>query len=129
MISVIVPVYRVKRYLPKCIESVINQTYKNLEIILVDLVDDGSPDKCPEICERFAQKDKRNKVIHKENGGVSSTRNLGMSVAQGEYISFVDSDDWLPKNSMELLINEMKETNADLVYRCMIAQLLLQVRW
>ena len=89
-VSIIVPVYNVEKYLDKCIESIVNQTYRNIEIILVD---DGSPDKCPEICNEWAKKDDRIKVIHKENGGLSSARNAALEIAQGDYITFVDSDD------------------------------------
>ncbi len=108
LISVIIPVYKVEKYLEKCVDSVINQTYKNLEIILVD---DESPDNCPKICDEYAKKDKRIKVIHKENGGVGSARNKGMEKAVGEYITFVDSDDWLEKNfiqEMLFIINKYK---------------------
>ena len=90
LISVIIPVYKVEEYLDNCLSSVVEQTYKHLEIILVD---DGSPDKCPIMCDQWASKDKRIKVIHKSNGGLSDARNAGLDVATGEYISFVDSDD------------------------------------
>ena len=90
LISVIVPIYKVEEYLNRCVESLVNQTYKNLEIILVD---DGSPDNCPEMCDRWAKQDKRIRVIHKKNGGLSDARNAGMRIATGEYIAFVDSDD------------------------------------
>ena len=92
LISVIVPVYKVEPYLHKCVDSILNQTYQNLEVILVD---DGSPDNCGAICDAYAEQDSRVKVIHKENGGLSSARNAGLEIASGEYISFVDSDDWL----------------------------------
>ena len=101
-ISVIVPVYKVEKYLDKCVESIVNQTYKNLEIILVD---DGSPDNCPAMCDAWAEKDSRIRVIHKANGGVSSARNVGLDVATGEYIGFVDSDDWIESNMYETLLN------------------------
>lgn len=94
-ISVIIPVYNVEKYLNKCVESVINQNYKNLEIILVD---DGSPDNCPAICDELALKDDRVKVIHKVNGGVSSARNAGIDNATGDYITFIDSDDYIDNN-------------------------------
>lgn len=90
LVSVIIPVYKVEQYLDKCVESVVNQTYKNLEIILVD---DGSPDNCPAMCDEWAKKDSRIKVIHKKNGGLSDARNAGLDIATGEYISFLDSDD------------------------------------
>ena len=90
MISVIVPVYKVEKYLNKCVESIVNQTYRDLEIILVD---DGSPDNCPKMCDEWAKKDNRIKVIHKQNGGLSSARNAGLDIASGEYVTFVDSDD------------------------------------
>ena len=92
LISVIVPVYKVEPYLRKCVDSIINQTYKNLEIILVD---DGSPDNCGVICDEYAAQDSRIRVIHKENGGVSSARNAGLDICTGDYIGFVDSDDWI----------------------------------
>ncbi len=91
-ISVIVPVYKVEAYLDRCVQSIMNQTYSNLEIILVD---DGSPDNCGAMCDAWAQKDGRIRVIHKENGGLSDARNTGMAIANGEYIAFVDSDDWV----------------------------------
>ena len=94
LISVIVPVYNVEKYLEKCINSIKNQTYKNLEIILVD---DGSPDNCPALCDSLSKTDDRIKVFHKENGGVSSARNLGLENATGEFVAFVDSDDYLEK--------------------------------
>ena len=99
LISVIIPVYKVEEYLENCIQSVIKQTVSDLEIILVD---DGSPDQCPEICDLWADKDSRIKVIHKENGGLSDARNAGLDIAQGEYLSFVDSDDWIAPDMYEL---------------------------
>ena len=92
MISVIVPVYNAEKYLDKCVESIVNQTYKDLEIILVD---DGSPDNCPAMCDEWAKKDGRIKVIHKSNGGVSSARNVGLDSFSGEYVTFIDSDDYI----------------------------------
>lgn len=110
-ISVIVPIYKVEKYLDKCINSIINQTYKNLEIILVD---DGSPDKCPQICDEYAKKDGRIKVIHKPNGGLSDARNAGMKIASGGYISFIDSDDWIELNMLESLYENINKTNSDI---------------
>ena len=112
LVSIIIPVYKVQQYLPRCIESVLNQTYKNFELILVD---DGSPDNSGAICDEYAKKDSRIKVIHKQNGGVSSARNAGIKIAQGEFINFVDSDDWIPNDSLENLINLQKENNVDFV--------------
>lgn len=89
-ISIIIPIYNVEKYLKRCIDSIVNQTYKNTEIILVN---DGSPDNCGEICDEYAKIDSRIKVIHKENGGLSSARNAGIDISSGEYIMFVDSDD------------------------------------
>ena len=89
-LSVVVPVYRVEKFLNKCVDSIIAQTYKNLEIILVD---DGSPDNCPSICDEYARKDERVRVIHKKNGGLSSARNAGLRAATGVYVAFVDSED------------------------------------
>lgn len=91
-VSVIVPIYKVESYLDQCVQSIVDQTYKNLEIILVD---DGSPDHCPIVCDAWAEKDSRIRVIHKENGGFSSARNVGLDAATGDYIQFVDSDDWI----------------------------------
>ena len=95
LVSVIVPVYNVERYLRHCVNSILIQTYHNLEVILVD---DGSPDNCPKICDEYAKADARVKVIHKNNGGLSDARNIGMQAASGDYLMFVDSDDWLEKN-------------------------------
>ena len=92
VISVIVPIYKVEEFLDECIQSIVDQTYQNLQIILVD---DGSPDRCGEICEDWARKDKRIEVIHKKNGGLSDARNAGLAEATGEFIAFVDSDDWI----------------------------------
>lgn len=111
LISIIVPVYKVEPYLRKCVDSILNQTYKNLEIILVD---DGSPDNCGAICDAYASKDSRVKVIHKENGGLSSARNAGLEIASGEYISFVDSDDILPYRSMEILLGAIEKEQAQI---------------
>ena len=102
LISVIVPVYKVEKYLERCVNSILNQTYKNFELILVD---DGSPDLCPEMCDEYAKKDSRIKVIHKENGGLSDARNAGTAIAKGEYITFIDSDDWVLTNYIEILLD------------------------
>lgn len=112
LISVIVPIYKVEKYLKKCVDSIINQTYKNLEIILVD---DGSPDNCPKICDEYAKQDSRIKVIHKENGGLSDARNAGMKIATGDYISFIDSDDYISGDFIETLYTTMKTENSDIV--------------
>lgn len=113
MVSVIVPVYKVEKYIEKCINSIINQTYKNLEIILVD---DGSPDNCPQICDDYAKRDSRIRAIHTENQGVSCARNAGIKASSGEYITFVDSDDWLPKHAIEQLVTAIEENNADFCF-------------
>ena len=110
-ISVIVPVYGVEAYLDKCVQSIINQTYDNLEIILVD---DGSPDGCPAICDSWAERDRRIKVIHKENGGLSDARNAGLAVAAGELISFIDSDDWIEPDFLTALYDAMEQTGAEI---------------
>lgn len=109
LISVIIPVYKVEQYLDKSVESVVNQTYKNLEIILVD---DGSPDNCPAMCDEWAKKDSRIKVIHKKNGGLSDARNAGLDIATGEYISFLDSDDYFSKDFSKACI-DMGEKSCD----------------
>lgn len=111
LISVIVPIYNVESYLNRCVESIVNQTYQNLEIILVD---DGSPDDCPQMCENWACKDNRIKVIHKENGGLSDARNAGMKIATGEYISFVDSDDWIDRKTFSLVMEKIIATKAQI---------------
>ena len=110
LISIIIPVYKVEKYLEKCIESVLQQTYTNLQIILVD---DGSPDNCGKICDEYAKKDSRIEVIHKVNGGLSDARNVGISKARGRYIGFVDSDDYIKKDMYEILLNLLKEYDAD----------------
>ena len=112
LISVIVPIYKIERYVGMCIESIIKQTYRNIEIILVD---DGSPDRCPEICDLYAKKDSRIMVIHKENGGLVSARKAGIEVARGEYVGYVDGDDWIDKDFYKSLLMEMIHNNADLV--------------
>lgn len=108
LISIIVPIYKVEKYINQCIESIINQTYKNIEIILVD---DGSPDKCPIMCDNYKKKDKRIKVIHKKNGGLSDARNAGIEIATGNYICFVDSDDFIKPNYIELLYKAIIKNN------------------
>lgn len=112
MVSVIVPIYKVEKYLCQCIDSIIGQTYRDLEIILID---DGSPDACGRICDEYARKDKRIKVYHKENGGLSDARNYGIRMATGEYLGFVDSDDWIELDMFETLVSTAEENNADIV--------------
>ena len=107
LISLIIPVYNVEDYLDECIESIVNQTYKNLEIILVD---DGSPDNCPKICDMWAKKDLRIKVIHKINAGAAAARNTGLEVANGDYIGFVDSDDFIAENMFEKMLDCLMKT-------------------
>ena len=109
-ISVIIPVYKVEKYLDRCIQSVVDQTYKNLEIILVD---DGSPDRCGEICDEWAMRDSRIKVIHKANGGLSDARNAGLDIATGEYISFIDSDDYIQPEMLACLYNDIIKNHSD----------------
>ena len=111
LISVIVPIYNVEKYLARCVDSIVNQTYKNLEIILVD---DGSPDRCPQMCDDYAKKDSRIKVVHKKNGGLSDARNAGLAVATGEYISFIDSDDYVSDDFFECLLDVMNKENSDI---------------
>lgn len=112
LISVIVPVYKVEQYLKKCVDSILGQTYENLEIILVD---DGSPDGCGSICDEYACLDERVRVIHKENGGLSSARNAALDVARGAYIGFVDSDDWLEPQTYEWLLEMAVEEKLSMV--------------
>ena len=112
LISVIVPIYNVEEYLDKCVNSILNQTYRNLEIILVD---DGSPDNCPKMCDDYAKKDKRIKVIHKVNGGLSDARNAGIEIATGQFIGFVDSDDWILPEMYSRLLDLILRHKADFV--------------
>ena len=112
MISVIVPVYKVEKYLNKCVQSILAQTYKDFELILVD---DGSPDGCPKICDAYLEKDLRVKVVHKKNGGLSDARNAGIGIAKGDYITFIDSDDYVSKDYLLSLVSIQKKYNADIV--------------
>ncbi len=112
MISVIVPVYKVENYIRRCIESIQAQTYQDLEIILVD---DGSNDNCPQICDEYALKDSRIQVIHQDNGGLSKARNVGLSVARGEYVAFVDGDDYIKPDMYETLLGILIRETADMV--------------
>lgn len=111
-ISIIVPVYKVEQYLPKCIDSILAQTYHAWELLLID---DGSPDNSGHICEEYAQKDERIRVFHKENGGVSSARNFGLDNAKGDYVMFVDSDDWISVDCLAICMNEILKSNLDAV--------------
>ena len=111
LISVIVPVYNVEAYLDRCVQSIADQTYRNLEIILVD---DGSPDNCGAMCDAWAEKDSRIRVIHKENGGLSDARNAGMAAASGEYLGFVDSDDYIAPEMYQLLYTHICENACDI---------------
>ena len=111
MISVIVPVYKVEQYLDKCVQSILAQTYKQFEVILVD---DGSPDSCPQICDRYAKKDKRVRVLHKDNGGLSDARNEGTKIAEGDYVTYVDSDDYISKDYLATLSELLKKYKADI---------------
>ena len=110
LISIIIPVYKVEKYLEKCINSIIGQTYTNLQIILVD---DGSPDNSGKICDKYAKKDSRVEVIHKSNGGLSEARNSGIERAKGKYIGFVDSDDYIKEDMYEVLYNLITRFQAD----------------
>lgn len=114
LISIIVPVYKTEKYLDKCVESIVNQTYKNLEIILVD---DGSPDNCPQMCDAWAKNDSRIKVLHKVNGGDVAARNDGIEIAQGEYIAIIDNDDYMELDMIEYLYNLVEDNDAD-ISRC-----------
>lgn len=112
-ISVIVPIYNVEKYIRQCVDSLLNQTFEKLEVILVD---DGSPDGCPEICEEYKQKDRRVKVIHKINGGLSDARNAGLKVAEGQYVAFIDSDDYVDLQMFAKLYNEAEKRDLDVCY-------------
>lgn len=112
LISVVVPCYNVAKYLEKCVESIVNQSYQNLEIILVD---DGAKDSTPELCDKLALTDSRIKVLHKVNGGLSDARNAGLAIARGKYITFFDSDDWIEPDTLKIAIEKMADNNLDLV--------------
>ena len=112
MISIIIPIYNVEKYLSKCIESLVGQTYKDIEIILIN---DGSPDHCLSICEQYSKKDNRIIVIDQENKGVSAARNAGLKMAKGEYIGFVDPDDWIAVDMYEGLHSVIKQSDVDMV--------------
>lgn len=113
LFSIIVPVYKIRaEYLDACIQSIMNQTLKNFELILVD---DGSPDNCGELCDGYAEKDSRIRVIHQTNGGVSAARNNGLSAAQGEWILFVDADDWIETDALEILHGHIMRNNCDIL--------------
>ena len=111
LISIIVPVYKVENYLDRCVQSLVDQTWSNLEIILVD---DGSPDNCGAMCDAWAARDNRIKVIHKENGGLSDARNAGMAIASGTYMGFVDSDDYISSDMYQLLYDRMAADGSDI---------------
>lgn len=111
LVSVIVPIYNVEKYIHKCVDSILGQTYRNLEIILVD---DGSPDGCPKICDEYSELDSRIKVIHKPNGGLSDARNAGLDMATGEYVTFIDSDDWYAEDAIEILVGVMLQNDVSI---------------
>ena len=111
LISVILPIYRVEEYLDRCVNSLLAQSYSNLEIILVD---DGSPDRCPQLCDEWAKKDRRIRVVHKKNGGLSDARNAGFAVATGDLISFIDSDDWVEPAFFEILYEALTANDCDI---------------
>ena len=113
LVSVIIPAYNIEDYIGRCLDSIISQTYKNLEIIVVD---DGSKDHTGEILDNYAKKDRRIKVIHKENGGVSSARNKGIEVAEGDYIGFIDGDDLIEPGMYKTLVDLLEEENADIAH-------------
>lgn len=112
-LSIIIPCYGVEKYIDRCMKTIVNQTLKDIEIILVD---DGSPDNVPHMCDEWAKKDSRIKVIHKENGGLGFARNSGLDIATGEYVAFVDSDDYVDMSMYETLWNEAKSSDADVVF-------------
>ena len=112
LFSVVVPVYGVEKYIHKCVDSILNQTYKDFELILVD---DGSKDNCPKILDEYAEKDSRIKVVHKENGGLVSARKAGVKVATGEYIVSIDGDDWVKENYLEVFADAINDKPADVI--------------
>ena len=108
LISVVVPVYNVEQYIRECVDSIVSQTYCHLEIVLID---DGSLDNCPVICDEYAKKDSRIKVVHQKNGGLAKARNVGIENSSGEYITFIDSDDYIASNYIEILYRGIIENN------------------
>lgn len=112
LVSIIVPVYKVEKYLRECVDSILRQSYRELQIILID---DGSPDGSGAICDEYALRDDRVTVIHSENGGLSAARNRGLAICEGEYVLFVDSDDWLEDNAVEVLVNKAKADELDIL--------------
>lgn len=112
-LSVVIPVYNVENFLDRCVQSVVNQTLQDIEIILIN---DESPDNCPQMCDEYAKQDKRIKVVHKENGGLGYARNSGLDVATGEYVTFLDSDDFVELNAYETLYNEVHANQLDICY-------------
>lgn len=110
-LSIIVPVYKVENFLGKCVDSILNQTFKDFELILVD---DGSPDKCGEMCDKYSKDDERVRVIHKENGGLSDARNFGIDASTGDYLGFVDSDDYISSDMFEVLVGNLEKKHADI---------------
>mgnify|MGYP002514556678 CR=1 FL=1 len=113
LVTVVVPVYKVEEYLNRCVESIVNQSYTKLQIILVD---DGSPDSCPQMCEEWKKRDERIGVIHKQNAGLGMARNSGMDMAEGTYITFVDSDDYIALNTIEKLVALAQKNDSDVCY-------------
>lgn len=111
-LSIIVPVYKVEDYLERCINSILNQSFQDFELILID---DGSPDKCPELCDTYAKLDNRIIVIHKENGGVSSARNIGLQQAKGKYVTFIDADDWIDSEYLEIMYKLAEDNSVEMV--------------
>lgn len=111
LVSVIIPIYKAEKYLPMCVDSVLNQSYRNLEVILVD---DGSPDDCPAICDEYAKKDKRIRVIHQKNAGLSAARNAGIDISTGDYLTFLDSDDALHVDFVARLLAACEDTGAEI---------------
>lgn len=111
MISVIVPIFKVERYLDRCVSSILNQTYKDIEVILLD---DGSPDSCPHLCDIWAQRDSRVKVIHQGNQGLSAPRNAGIEISSGEWLAFVDGDDYISLEFCSKLLNAVQSNNSEI---------------
>ncbi len=107
MFSVIVPIYKVEKYLRRCVDSILAQTYKDFEVLLID---DGSPDGCPQICDEYARLDPRVRVIHKPNGGLISARNAGIQAARGDYICYVDADDWAKENMLQFIHEKLSQS-------------------
>lgn len=123
-VSIVLPIYNVEKYLNRCIKSILNQTYSDLEVILVD---DGSPDGCPRLCDEWSKKDKRIKVVHKKNAGLGMARNTGIDMATGDFICFFDSDDFIDPHTIQEAIEVVEKTGAGILGICCVDMVLFHI--